>query len=248
MAGPRSAALIIVGDEILSGEVQDRNTPFLTRRMWELGILVRRIVVVSDRLEEIAGEIRHQIDSSDFIVLTGGLGPTHDDVTRQAVAVALDLPLEVHPDARDLLAADYGGRPTAAEERMAELPRGSTLLQGRQQLAFAFRVGNVLAFPGVPDLLQDVFESAADQLRCDPFCKETIWVRGKEGDFSETLAEIQARHTGVGIGSYPVFLDGRYRCKLVLRAREPEELASAVRDVQAELALDTPPAGDETTR
>ncbi|MGH7557082.1 MAG: competence/damage-inducible protein A [Gemmatimonadota bacterium] len=243
-SGPPSAALIIVGDEILSGEVQDRNTPFLTRRMWELGILVQRIVVVSDRLEEIAEEIRHQLSRSDFVVLTGGLGPTHDDVTRQAVAVALELPLEVHPDARDLLATDYGGRPTAAEERMAELPRGARLLRGRQQLAFAFRAGNVLAFPGVPDLLQDVFESAAEQLRCDPFCKETIWVRGKEGDFSETLAAVQARHPGVGIGSYPVFLDGRYRCKLVLRAREPEALAAAVSDVQAELALDHPPAGE----
>lgn len=242
-SGPRSAALIIVGDEILSGEVQDRNTPFLTRRMWELGILVKRIVVVRDRLGEIAGEIRRQIDRSDFVVLTGGLGPTHDDVTRQAVAEALDLPLEIHPDARDLLATDYGGRLTVAEARMAELPRGAQLLRGRQQLAFAFRAGKVLAFPGVPDLLQDVFESAAEQLRCDPFCKETIWVRGKEGDFSETLATIQARHPGVGIGSYPVFLDGRYRCKLVLRAREAHALASAVSDIQAELALDTPPAG-----
>lgn len=241
-SGPRSAALIIVGDEILSGEVQDRNTPFLARRMWELGILVRRIVVVSDRLDEIAEEIRRQIERSDYVVLTGGLGPTHDDVTRQAVALALDLPLEVHAEARDLLAADYGGGLTEAEARMAELPRGARLLRGRQQLAFAFQAGKVLAFPGVPDLLQDVFEAAEEQLRCDPFCKETIWVRGKEGDFSETLAAVQARHPGVGIGSYPVFLDGRYRCKLVLRAREPAALASAVSDIQAELALDTPPA------
>ncbi len=242
-SGPRSAALIIVGDEILSGEVQDRNAPFLTRRMWELGILVRRIVVVRDRLEEIAEEIRRQAGRNDLIVLTGGLGPTHDDVTRQAVALALDLPLEVHPDARALLAADYGERLTRAEERMAELPRGARLLRGRQRLAFAFRVEGVMAFPGVPDLLQDVFEAAADQLHCDPFCKETLWVRGKEGDFSETLAAVQARHPGVGIGSYPVFLDGRYRCKLVLRARDAGALASAVSDIQAELALDAPPAG-----
>ena len=243
-AGPRSAALIIVGDEILSGDVQDRNTPFLTRRMWELGIMVNRIVVVGDRLEDIADEIRRQASRNDYVVLTGGLGPTHDDLTRQAVAAALDLPLELHPDARDLLAADYGDRLTPAEARMAELPRGARLLQGRQRLAFAFRVGTLLAFPGVPDLLQDIFESAADQLLSNPFYKETLWVRGKEGDFSETLAMIQARHPSVGIGSYPVFLDGRYRCKVVLRARDAEVLEAAVREIQEELALDVPPGGE----
>ena len=88
-----------------------------------------------------------------------------------------------------------------------------------------------------------VFESAADQLLSDPFYKETLWVLGKEGDFSETLAAIQERHPGVGIGSYPVFLDGRYRCKLVLRARDADALAAAARDIHADLALDTPPTG-----
>jgi molybdenum cofactor synthesis domain-containing protein len=242
-SGPRSAALVIVGDEILSGEVQDQNTPFLARRMWELGIRVSRIVVVGDRLEEIAAEVRRHARENDYVILTGGLGPTHDDVTRQAVAAALELPLEVQPDAEALLAVDYGDRLTPAERRMAELPQGARLLRGRQRLAFAFRVGGVLAFPGVPDLLRDVFESAADQLLSDPFYKETLWVLGKEGDFSETLAAIQGRHPAVGIGSYPVFLDGRYRCKLVLRARDADALTAAARDIQADLALDAPPSG-----
>ncbi len=239
---PRSAALLVVGDEILSGEVEDQNTPFLTRRLWELGILVTRIVVVGDRREAIAEELARLAAAHDFALVTGGMGPTHDDVTRQAVADALGLPLEPHAEARELLSADYGERLTPSEAAMAELPRGSRVMRGRQQLAFAFRAENVIVFPGVPVLLQDIFEMAAEQLLSAPFYKETLWVRGKEGDFSEPLAAIQLAHPTVGIGSYPVFLDGRYRCKLVLRSRDALALERAAREVREALDLDPPPA------
>jgi molybdenum cofactor synthesis domain-containing protein len=239
---PRSAALLVVGDEILSGEVEDQNTPFLTRRLWELGILVAKIVVVGDRREAIAEELSRLAAAHDFALVTGGMGPTHDDVTRQAVAEALGLPLEPHAEARELLSADYGDRLTPSEAAMAELPRGSRVMRGRQQLAFAFRAENVIVFPGVPVLLQDIFEMAAEQLLSAPFYKETLWVRGKEGDFSEPLAGIQRAHPSVGIGSYPVFLDGRYRCKLVLRSRDALALERATREVREALDLDPPPA------
>jgi molybdenum cofactor synthesis domain-containing protein len=238
---PRSAALIIIGDEILSGEVEDQNTPFLTRRLWELGILMTKIVIVGDRREAIAEEVRRLTPRHDFVLLTGGMGPTHDDVTRQAVADALGVPLETQAEARELLSADYGDRLTPAEAAMAELPQGSRVLRGRQQLAFAFRAANVIVFPGVPVLLQDIFEMAAEELLSSPFYKETLWVRGKEGDFSESLAEIQHAHAAVGIGSYPVFVDGRYRCKLVLRSRDSAALERAARDVREKLDLDLPP-------
>ena len=238
---PRSAALLIVGDEILSGEVEDQNTPFLTRRLWELGILVARIAVVGDRREAIVEELRRLAPAHDFVLVTGGMGPTHDDVTRQSVAEALGLALEPHTEARELLSADYGDRLTPSEAAMAELPRGSRVMRGRQQLAFAFRAENVIVFPGVPVLLQDIFEMAAEQLLSSPFYKETLWVRGKEGDFSEPLAEIQRAHPEVGIGSYPVFLDGRYRCKLVLRSRDAAALERAARAVREQLDLDPPP-------
>ncbi len=239
----RTAALLVVGDEILSGEVEDRNTPFLTRRLWELGIQVARVVILGDRLEELAEEIRRLRASHDLVFLTGGMGPTHDDVTREAVAVALELPLERNPTAAELLANDYGERITPAEEAMADLPKGAEILRGRQRLAYAFRVADVLVFPGVPVLLEDIFESAAEALSSAPFYKETLWVRGKEGDFSAPLAAIQASHATVGIGSYPVFVDGRYRCKLVLRSRDPEALAAAAREIGEALEIDLPPNG-----
>jgi molybdenum cofactor synthesis domain-containing protein len=239
---PRSAALLIVGDEILSGEVEDQNTPFLTRRLWELGILVAKVVIVSDRREAIVEELERLAAGHDFVLVTGGMGPTHDDVTRQAVADALRLPLEPHAEARELLSADYGDRLTPSEAAMAELPRGARVMRGRQQLAFAFRAGSVIVFPGVPVLLQDIFEMAAEELISAPFFKETLWVRGKEGDFSEPLAAIQRAHPEVGIGSYPVFLDGRYRCKLVLRSRDSAALARAAGAVRDALDLDPPPA------
>lgn len=238
---PRTAAILVVGDEILSGEVPDQNTPFLAGRLWELGILVERIVVLGDRRGPLADEIKTLAASHDVVLVTGGMGPTHDDVTRQAIGDALDLPLEADPLARELLASDFGDGLTPAEASMAELPRGARILRGRQRLAYAFRVANVYSFPGVPALLQDIFEVAADELLSAPFHKETLWVRGKEGDFSEPLAAIQATHPDVAIGSYPVFVDGRYRCKLVLRSPDPDALAAAARAVQSALALDTPP-------
>ena len=241
--GPRSAAILIVGDEILSGEVPDQNTPFLARRLWELGILVERIVIVGDRREVLTAEIRDLAARFDFVLVAGGMGPTHDDVTREAVAGGLDVPLETHPGARELLELDYGHGLTPAERSMAELPRGARILRGRGKLAYAFRVANVFAFPGVPVLLQDVFDVAAEELLSTPFFKETLWVRGKEGDFSDVLRAIQAEHGAVGIGSYPVLIDGRYRCKLVLRSRDPEALAAARRSVEDALALDSPPEG-----
>lgn len=240
-SGPRTAALLVVGDEILSGDVQDLNSTFLTRRLWELGILVERIVVLGDRHAELVEELRRLAPAYDHVLVTGGMGPTHDDVTRPAVAEALGLPLAHHGGARELLTTDYGERLTPAEAAMAMLPEGARILRGRQRLAYAFRVGNVIVFPGVPMLLQDIFEATADELLSRPFYKETLWVRGKEGDFSEALAAIQQAHAAVGIGSYPVFLDGRYRCKLVLRAREPAVLAAAVRAIEEQLALDAPP-------
>lgn len=239
--GPRSAAVVVVGDEILSGEVVDQNTPFLTRRLWELGIQVERILVLGDREDRLAEEIGALAAARDFVLVTGGLGPTHDDVTRPAVARALGVPLESHAGARELLADDLGDRLTPAEEAMAMLPRGARVLRGRQRLAYGFRAGNVFVFPGVPVLLQDIFEIAAEDLLSAPFFKETLWVCGKEGDFSETLAGIQGRHPTIGIGSYPVFLDGRYRCKVVLRGRDLEALRETAREIAAELELDTPP-------
>lgn len=239
--GPRSAALVVIGDEILSGEVEDQNAPFLTRRLWELGIKVERIVVLPDERDVLGREIAGLAGVHDYVLVTGGMGPTHDDVTRQAVGDALERPLEVHPEARDLLDDDYGERLTPAEASMAELPRGARVLRGRQRLAFAFRVENVFAFPGVPVLLEDIFEVAAEELLASPFHKETLWVHGKEGDFSEALAAIQAAHPDVGIGSYPVFLDGRYRCKIVLRSRDADAIEAAGRAIGEALRLDTPP-------
>ncbi|MDX1624170.1 MAG: competence/damage-inducible protein A [Gemmatimonadota bacterium] len=238
---PRTAAVLVVGDEILSGEVVDRNAPFLTRRLWELGIRVDRIVVLGDDREALAGEIAAMAEGHDYVLVTGGMGPTHDDVTREAVADALDRRLVRHPGARDMLADDYGERLTPAEARMAELPEGARVLRGRRELAYAFRVETVFAFPGVPILLRDIFEIAAEELLSTPFYKETVWVKGKEGDFSETLAEVDAAHPEVGIGSYPVLLDGRYRCKVVLRSRDEAALRAAVADVEAALELDAPP-------
>lgn len=241
-SGPRTAAILVVGDEILSADVPDLNTPFLARRLWELGILVGRIVVLGDRRDELTAEIRDLAGRYDFVFVAGGMGPTHDDVTREAVAEALDLPLEIHPAARELLSADYGERLTPAEAEMAMLPHGARILRGRGRLAYAFRVGNVFAFPGVPMLLQDVFDVAGEEILSAPFHKETVWVRGKEGDFSEILRAIQGTHVAVGIGSYPVFVDGRYRCKLILRARDSAALEAALSAIEAELHVEPPPS------
>jgi len=222
-----TAALLILGDEILSGEVPDENAAYLSRRLWEAGVTVGRIAFLPDARQAIAEEVRAMAPRFTHVFVTGGIGPTHDDRTRAAVAEGLAQRLALHPEAEAFLRRGYGEALTPAEVAMGELPEGAALLRGSQDRAFGFRVENVYVFPGVPFLLRDIFERLLPALQATPYLVRELWTDFKEGLFSRPLEEVQGRFPAVRIGSYPTSAAGSYRARIVLRGRDAADLAAA---------------------
>jgi molybdopterin-biosynthesis enzyme MoeA-like protein len=226
-----TAAVLILGDELLSGEVPDENAGYLSRRLWESGIAVGRIIFLPDGRAVIAAELAASAPRFTHVFVTGGIGPTHDDCTREAVADGLGLRLAAHADAAAFLRRGYGDSLTPADAEMALLPEGAELLWGSQRRAFGFRVGNVHVFPGVPALLRDIFEPLVPAIRGAPYQVRELWTESKEGVFSSGLQSVQARFPGVRIGSYPTAVGGRYRARILLRCRDTADLAACERAV-----------------
>jgi molybdopterin-biosynthesis enzyme MoeA-like protein len=230
-----TAAVLILGDELLSGEVPDENAGYLSRRLWEAGIVVGRIVFLPDRRRLIAEEVSALAPHFTHVFVTGGIGPTHDDCTRAAVAEGLGRSLVPHSEAEVFLRKGYGDALTPADAAMALLPEGAALLWGSQRRAFGFRVGNVHVFPGVPSLLRDIFEPLVPAIRGAPYQIRELWTESKEGVFSRGLEGVQARFPGVRIGSYPTAVGGRYRARILLRCRNAADLAACERAVSEAL-------------
>lgn len=230
-----TAAVLILGDEILSGEVPDENAAYLSRRLWESGIAVGRIVFLPDGTSVIAEELNSVAPRFTYVFVTGGIGPTHDDRTRAAVAEGLGRRLVAHPEAAAFLRKGYGDALTSADADMALLPEGAELLWGSRPRAFGFRVGNVHVFPGVPALLRDIFEPLLPAIRGAPYLVKELWTDSKEGVFSTGLERVQERFPAVRIGSYPTAVGGRYRARILLRCRDEADLAACVEAVSEAL-------------
>jgi molybdenum cofactor synthesis domain-containing protein len=228
-----TARIVIIGNEVLSGEVPDGNIHFLARRLTELGTRVRSIEVVPDEDEAIVAALRAGIaDNGTRILATGGIGPTHDDRTRAAVAAALGVPLERHAEAEECLRAGYGPGITASELDMALLPRGSRLVIGRRTRVAGFVAGPVHVFPGVPDLLVDVFETLAHEFAGNPEHRLEILSPLKEGDFAPELTRVALDFPDVAIGSYPARIDGRWQVRLILRGLDAARVARVALEVR----------------
>ena len=232
----RTAALLIVGDEILNGEVEDRNSGLLTRGLWSAGVEIERALWLRDRPETITRAVSEARAAADLVFVCGGIGPTHDDCTRAAVAAALGVPLERHPEAEARLRHAYGGRLAAADLEMADLPRGARLLVGPRSGGFGFQVESVVVLPGVPEFLADILEPIWSDLRGPARYRRELISACGEGRLAPLLREVQGRFPDVSIGSYPTLLDGRFRVRLVLRSIDPVRLQAATQALEAGLA------------
>jgi molybdenum cofactor synthesis domain-containing protein len=233
---PRTAFILIIGDEILSGEVNDENAVFLARHLTELGMRVVGMRVVPDTLSGIAGAVQAALATADLVIASGGIGPTHDDVTRQAIAESLGVPCERHPEAELRLRRGYGSTITESELEMADLPRGARLLTAARSGAYGFAVGEVYVLPGIPSLLREIFTGVAAGWEAQGYFRREFLTALREGHLAPGLRAIQAAHPAVAIGSYPIRTEAGYRVRIVLRAREPELLEEAGRAVAELLA------------
>lgn len=199
-----SVAALIIGDEILTGKVVDANTPYLARRLHELGADLKTVRILRDEVEEIARAVRETSPEHDFVLTSGGVGPTHDDVTMAAVARAFDCKVIRHSYLENLLSHHFGGEElTAARGRLAEIPDGADLLirpgAGFPQVVMR----NVYIFPGVPGLLQEKFEQVATLFKGVPWTCRAIQLEGDETEAAPTLNRAVRLHPGVRFGSYP---------------------------------------------
>lgn len=236
-----TAALVVIGDEILSGRTQDKNVAQLATWLNDHGIRLAEVRVVPDDIERIGEAVNALRVKHDYLFTTGGIGPTHDDITVDAVAAAFGVPVVIHPEARRILEDYYRGRPgglTDARMRMARTPEGAELLRNPYSGAPGIKIGNVYILAGVPNIAASMLEALTGTLEGGrPVVSVTVGARAPESDVADLLRETEAAHPGVSIGSYPFFRDGGYGANFVVRSedgdlarRTGEELAEKLRD------------------
>jgi len=245
-----TACLLIIGNEILSGRTQDANLPYLAKRLNELGIRLMEVRVVADSEAAIVKAVNETRAQYTYIFTTGGIGPTHDDITSGCVAKAFGVALERNAEAVRRLERHYPpGGLNAARLRMAEIPVGATLIDNPVSTAPGFRLGNVHVMAGVPRIMQAMFEGIAPTLLGGkPMLTRSVSCTLGEGVIAQGLGEIQARHPGVDIGSYPFYRVGGFGVSLVARGPEPNELETVAQEIAALITrLGGSPVFDATT-
>jgi molybdenum cofactor synthesis domain-containing protein len=229
--GERSytAAVIVIGNEVLSGRVQDANVKFLALRLNEQGIRLREARVIPDVEEVVAATVNELRAAHDYVFTTGGIGPTHDDITAQSVATAFGVALERNPEAVELLESYYGDRINEGRLRMAKVPAGGELLENPVSWAPGFRLHNVYVLPGVPSIMRAMFDTFKHRLAGGrPVRSRTVNAFLPESTVAGGLAAIQERLPDVEIGSYPYVRDERFGCALVSRSVDVARLDEAV--------------------
>ena len=221
-----TAALVVIGDEILSGRTQDRNVGQVATWLNDHGIRLAEVRIIPDDLDRIGETINALRSQHDYLFTTGGIGPTHDDITVDAIAAAFGVPVIVHPDARRILEDYYRGRPgglTEARLRMARTPEGAELLLNPSSGAPGVKMGNVYILAGVPHIAASMLEALTGKLEGGrPIVSVTVGARAPESDVADLLRETEEAHPGVAIGSYPFFKDGKYGANFVIRSDDGE--------------------------
>jgi molybdenum cofactor synthesis domain-containing protein len=231
-----TACLLVIGNEVLSGRTQDANIKFLATRLGEIGMPLREVRVIPDVAETIVATVNDVRARFDHVFTTGGIGPTHDDITSECIAVAFGVPWEKHPEAFPEMAACYPpGEFNAARQRMATMPRGASLIRNPVSRAPGFSIGNVHVFAGVPRIMQAMFESLAPELvGGPPIVARAVHARAlPEGVIAEGLAAIQARHPGVDLGSYPYYRTAGNGVAIVAKSADPALAETAITEVTA---------------
>ncbi len=227
-----TAALIVIGDEILSGRTHDKNIAQIAGWLQVQGIRLTEVRVVSDDMDAISNAVNALRESYDYLFTTGGIGPTHDDITVDAVAAALGVDVIVHPEARAILETYYANKPgglTEARLRMARVPDGADLIPNRMSGAPGIRHGNIFLMAGVPHITAQMLDALTGQLEGGAvLLTETVGCWTAESEIAEILRQVEKGHEDCQIGSYPFFREGKVGANFVIRSTSREILESAV--------------------
>jgi molybdenum cofactor synthesis domain-containing protein len=233
-----TAGLVVIGDEILSGRTQDRNVAQIGAWLNLQGIRLAEVRIVADDMERIAAAVNALRAAHDYLFTTGGIGPTHDDITVDAIAAALGVDVVIHPRARATLEAYYATRGglTAARLRMARVPAGAELIENPMSGAPGIRLGNIFILAGVPHIATLMLEALSGTLEGGrPLLSRTIGCWVPESEVADLLREAEAAHPACQIGSYPFFSEGRVGANFVVRSTEESALLACEEDLIARL-------------
>ena len=233
-----TAAVLIIGNEVLSGRTEDANLHWLAQRLTGLGIRLAEARVIPDIEDVIVAAVNECRAAYDYVFTTGGIGPTHDDITSACIAKVFGVPIERNAEAKALLETFIVAENlNEARLKMADLPKGALLIGNPVSKAPGFRVENVYVMAGVPSIMRAMFDGFADQLRGGAkMLSRTVAVELPEGAVAEGLAAIQNDHPDVEIGSYPAYTSGKYRTSLVSRCTDADKLDAVVDAVRALIA------------
>ena len=234
MSNP-TAAILIVGNEILSGRTQDVNVQFIAMRLAVLGVKLQEVRVVPDIAPRIIGAVNELRASYDVVFTTGGIGPTHDDITSECIAAAFGVPWEPHEETMQVLQNYLGARMNAAQARMATMPRGAAPIRNEASIAPGFSIGNVHVMAGVPRIMQSMFMALEKDLpRGEPIAMRAVYGMGvMEGNIAAGLTAIQERYEDADLGSYPFQRDGGWGVAIVAKGTDVKLLEAAIAEAAA---------------
>ncbi|MEP3264764.1 MAG: molybdopterin-binding protein [Hyphomicrobiales bacterium] len=229
-----TAAVLVIGDEILSGRTKDTNSGYIAEFLTNIGIDLKEVRVVSDDMDVIVDAVRALSSQYTYVFSTGGIGPTHDDITADAMATAFEVGIEHNKDAIAIMLAKYpeGVELNEARMRMARIPLGASLILNKVSAPPGFNIGNVYVMAGVPSVMRAMLDEVGPTLsvgevvhsRTQPFYKG-------EGTIAAGLGALQARYDDISIGSYPMKRDGRFMTNIVMRGRDQARLADAEKEL-----------------
>ena len=224
----KTAGIVIIGNEVLSGKTQDINSHFFCTELRQLGVEVQKISTIQDEIPLIGKEVAEFSQRFDFVFTSGGIGPTHDDVTIEGIAHGFSVKVVRHPDIEARMRRRLGADLNEARLRMANVPEGAKLLCADAPFAPIVQMRNVFVFPGIPKILQERFHSIKEQFREAPYYLKNVYVRQGEGIIATMLNELLVKYPDLMLGSYPVLDRPDYKVKVTLESKDQNYLARAL--------------------
>jgi FAD synthetase len=235
----RTAGIVVIGNEILSGKVTDTNSPFMARELRKLGVTLLRITTIPDDVDVIGATVREFSKTLEIVFTSGGVGPTHDDVTMEGVARAFDRKVIRHPELDRRLRQYLGQNANEARMRMADVPDGAELIHD-QRLGFpTIKCENVYILPGIPEILEQKFASLAERFAASPYHLRVVFTRDGEGAIAEHLNATVAQFPKLLLGSYPKLGDPEYAVKLTLESKDQSYVEAALAHLLSLLPKET---------
>ena len=234
----KTAGIIIIGNEVLSGKTQDTNSHFLCVELRRLGVEVQKISTIQDEIDLIGEEVAYFSKRFDFVFTTGGVGPTHDDVTIEGIARGFSVPVVRHPEIENRMRQRLGGDVNEARLRMANVPEGAVLLATEALFAPVVNIQNVYIFPGIPRILQERFHAIKERFRGAPYFLKNVFVRYGEGVIASALNDLLAKFPHLLLGSYPVLDLPDYKVEVTLESKDSDYLDGALKTLLASLPQD----------